>query len=124
MEHKISVVINTYNAERHLERVLDSVEGFDEVLICDMESTDSTLAIAQRRGCRVVTFPREHYTIVEPAREFAIHAAKGPWVLVVDADEVAENSAENSQVNFTIISISTSHKQRLPMVSIFHARIT
>lgn len=88
MEHKISVVINTYNAERHLERVLDSVEGFDEVLICDMESTDSTLAIAQRRGCRVVTFPREHYTIVEPAREFAIHAAKGPWVLVVDADEV------------------------------------
>lgn len=51
MEHKISTVINTYNAERHLERVLDSVEGFDEVLICDMKSTDSTLAIAQRRGC-------------------------------------------------------------------------
>lgn len=85
---KISVVINTYNAERHLERVLDSVENFDEVLICDMESTDDTVSIAQRRGCRVVTFPREHHTIVEPAREFAIHAAKGPWVLVVDADEL------------------------------------
>ncbi len=39
---KISVVINTYNAEKHLQQVLDSVKGFDEVLICDMQSTDST----------------------------------------------------------------------------------
>lgn len=39
---KISVVINTYNAEKHLQQVLDSVKGFDEVLICDMQSTDCT----------------------------------------------------------------------------------
>ncbi len=84
----ISVVINTYNAERHLERVLQSVEGFDEVLICDMESTDSTLDIARRYGCRIVTFPRGQHRIVEPAREFAIHEAKYDWVLVVDADEL------------------------------------
>ena len=45
-EQKISVVINTYNAEKHLRKVLDSLKDFDEVLICDMESTDSTLSIA------------------------------------------------------------------------------
>lgn len=88
MEKKISVVINTYNAEKHLRRVLDSVQLFDEILICDMESTDSTLQIASEYGCRVITFPRGEYNIVEPAREFAIHEAKYPWVLVVDADEV------------------------------------
>ena len=84
----ISVVINTYNAEQHLRQVLDSVEGFDEVLVCDMESTDATCAIARQRGCRVVTFPKGNITIVEPARDFAIHQATHPWVLVVDADEL------------------------------------
>jgi glycosyltransferase involved in cell wall biosynthesis len=86
--NKISVVINTYNAEKHLQRVLDSVKTFDEVLVCDMESTDDTISIARENGCRVVTYPKGEHTIVEPAREFAIHEAKWPWVLVVDADEL------------------------------------
>ena len=29
-KNKISVVINTYNAEQHLEQVLEAVKGFDE----------------------------------------------------------------------------------------------
>ncbi|MBR2150728.1 MAG: glycosyltransferase family 2 protein [Prevotella sp.] len=87
-ENKISVVINTYNASQHLQQVLDAVSGFDEVLVCDMESTDSTLDIARKNGCHIVTFPRGQYNIVEPAREFAIHQTLYRWVLVVDADEV------------------------------------
>lgn len=86
--NKISVVINTYNAEQHLGAVIESVKGFDEVLICDMESTDSTLAIARREGCRIITFERKQYSIVEPAREYAIHEAQHDWVLVVDSDEL------------------------------------
>lgn len=86
--NRISVVINTYNAQEHLQRVLESVKGFDEVLVCDMESNDDTLAIAERNGCRIVTFPKGGHNIVEVARDFAIHEAKGPWVLVVDADEI------------------------------------
>lgn len=87
-KNKISVVINTYNAEQHLNRVLLAVKDFDEILVCDMESTDRTLAIAQKHGCRIVTFGRKQYNIVEPAREFAIHEACHDWVLVVDADEL------------------------------------
>ena len=87
-ENKISVVINTYNAERDLEQVLKAVKDFDEVLICDMESTDATLDIARKYGCKIVTFERKDYNIVEPAREYAIHEAAYEWVLVVDADEV------------------------------------
>lgn len=86
--NKISVVINTYNAEQHLAAVLESVKDFDEVLICDMESTDTTLDIARQYGCRIITFERKQYNIVEPAREYAIHEAKHEWVLVVDADEL------------------------------------
>lgn len=87
-EQKISVVINTYNARQYLERVLESVKDFDEVVVCDMESTDDTREIAARYGCRIVTFPKKDHNIVEAARDFAIHSATMKWVLVVDADEL------------------------------------
>lgn len=85
---QISVVINTYNAERDLETVLKSVKDFDEVLVCDMESTDRTVEIARSYGCRIVTFPKADHKSAEPARTFAIQQAQSPWVLVVDADEL------------------------------------
>lgn len=84
----ISVVINTYNAEKHLAEVLDAVKEFDEVVVCDMESTDNTIGIAKEYGCRITTFPKGEITIVEPARNFAISQAAHEWVLVVDADEI------------------------------------
>lgn len=85
---KISVVINTYNAEQYLQQILDSVRDFDEVVVCDMESTDSTASIAHKNQCKFVTFPKGNITIVEPARNFAIQSASNEWVLVVDADEI------------------------------------
>lgn len=87
-DNKISVVINTYNAERHLQQVIDAAKGFDEIVVCDMESTDNTVNIAHNNGCRVVTFEKRDYNIVEPARQFAIESATFSWVLVLDADEI------------------------------------
>ncbi|MBO4995910.1 MAG: glycosyltransferase family 2 protein [Muribaculaceae bacterium] len=92
MNKKISVVINTYNASRHLVEVLESLTRFDEVVVCDMESTDDTVSIAKAFGCKVVTFPKGEHKICEPARDFAIHSASNEWVLVVDADEVVPDS--------------------------------
>ena len=86
--NKISVVINTYNASQHLTRVLDTVKDFDEIVICDMESTDNTLEIAERYGCKIVTFPKGDCVSAEPARTFAIQSASCKWVLVIDADEL------------------------------------
>ena len=87
-QNKISVVINTYNAHQHLEKVLESVKEFDEIVVCDMESTDDTLDIARRYGCKIVTFPKADHKSAEPARTFAIQSASNKWVLVVDADEI------------------------------------
>jgi glycosyltransferase involved in cell wall biosynthesis len=85
---KISVVINTYNARQYLEQVLESVKDFDEIVVCDMESTDDTRDIAARHGCKIVTFPKANHTCCEPARTFAIQSASSKWVFVVDADEI------------------------------------
>lgn len=82
----ISVVINTYNAEQHLSRVLESVKAFDEIVVCDMYSTDNTIAIAKQYGCKIIY--HEHTGYVEPARQYAVEAASHEWVFIVDADEV------------------------------------
>lgn len=94
-ENKISVVINTYNASKYLAQVLESVKDFDEILICDMESTDDTLNIARQYECNVITFPKEGHTIVEPARQYAINHTRYDWVLVVDADELVTPELRN-----------------------------
>lgn len=83
---KISVVINTYNAEKYLNIVLDSVKDFDEILICDMYSTDQTIEIAHQYGARIVY--HENVGYADPARTFAIQSAKYDWVLMIDADEI------------------------------------
>lgn len=84
---KISAVINTYNAESSLEKTLRSLQTLDEIVVCDMESTDKTIEIAKRYNCKIVVFPRGEYNICEPARNTAIQAASNEWVLIVDADE-------------------------------------
>lgn len=87
-EQKISVVIHTLNSERFLERVLKSVQGFDEVLICDMHSDDNTLQIARQYGCSILMHERLRFA--DPARNTAIQAARHDWVLVVDSDELVK----------------------------------
>lgn len=107
MDKKISAVMNTYNAEEHLQKVLYSLKGFDEIVVCDMESTDSTVDIAKSNGCKVVTFPKGNTNICEPARDFAIHSATNDWVFVVDADEIVPEALKNylydriNESNFT-----------------------
>lgn len=94
----ISAVINTYNAELHLEKVLECIKDFDEILICDMGSTDRTLEIAQMFNC--VILPHEKLSFVEPARNFAIQSAKNDWVLLLDADEVISTDLRNFLYKF------------------------
>lgn len=99
----ISVIINTYNSALHLAKVLDSVSDFDEVVVCDMESTDNTVEIAKSKGARVVTFPKKHYTYCEPARNFAISQARFDWVFVVNADELVLDAFSGLWHNFRIL---------------------
>lgn len=83
---KISAIINTRNAEMYLQEVIDRLQDFDEILVCDMDSTDSTLEIARKAGCRIIHHDPVGY--VEPARAYAMRAAYNDWVFFVDADEL------------------------------------
>ncbi len=82
----ISVVINTLNADRLLEKCLEAVKDADEIVICDMHSEDRTIEIAEKYGCKI--YYHERTGIVEPARNWAMEQATGDWILVLDADEI------------------------------------
>lgn len=119
---KISAVINTYNAASQLPRALESLRHFDEIVVCDMESTDDTREIARKGGARVVTFPKGNYNICEPARDFAIRSASNLWVLVVDADEAVPEGLRKYLYEFA--ENPSADALSLPFRSMFMGRFT
>lgn len=82
----ISVVIHTYNSEKYLEQCLESVKSVEEIVICDMHSTDRTIEIAQKYGAKIVY--HENLGFADPARNFALSHATKDWILVLDSDEI------------------------------------
>ena len=84
---KISVVIHTLNSDAVLRQCLESVKAFDEIIVCDMYSTDRTLTIAREYNCRIVMH-EPCGGIPEPARAYAVGQATGEWILTVDSDEI------------------------------------
>lgn len=86
MKGKISVVLNTFNAEKHLDKVLEAAKDFDEIVVCDMHSTDRTIEIAKKYNAKIVF--HAPCQICEPARNYAIQSAGNPWVFILDADEI------------------------------------
>lgn len=102
MTPKVSVVINTLDAEKSITRAIKSVDWADEVLICDMYSQDKTVEIAKKMGVKIVYHKKVLY--VEPARNFAISKASNDWVLILDPDE--EVSADLAK---KLIKIASSY---------------
>ncbi len=83
---KISVVINTINEAKSLSQTIVSVRDFaDEILVCDMESTDGSVEVARKLGAKVITHKKVDY--VELVRNYAISMAEGDWILILDPDE-------------------------------------
>ena len=82
---KISACLIVCNEEKNLPRCLASiVPVVDEIVVIDSGSTDSTVALAQSFGARVITQSWLGYV---GQKNFALDQASHPWVLSIDADE-------------------------------------
>ena len=87
----LSVLIPAYNEERLLAGVLDRVRacfgavGFVayEIIVCDNNSSDATAGVARGKGARVVHEPHNQ---ISRARNTAARAARGRWLIFLDAD--------------------------------------
>lgn len=60
-------------------------DAVDECIVCDTGSSDDTIDIARAAGARVVHHPWNHD--FSAARNTALEAATGDFVLILDADE-------------------------------------
>jgi len=85
-ESSLSLVLIAKNEASCLARCLESAKGIaDELIVVDTGSTDDTPAIAQRCGARVLNF--EWCDDFSAARNVGLEAARGRWILALDADE-------------------------------------
>ena len=84
VEIKISVVVLTYNEEKHIGDCLDSVQWADSRLVFDSYSTDRTQAIAQAAGAQILERPFRNFA---DQRNAALNAVETEWVFFIDADE-------------------------------------
>ncbi|PIN86224.1 glycosyl transferase family 2 [Candidatus Woesearchaeota archaeon CG10_big_fil_rev_8_21_14_0_10_44_13] len=81
----ISAVIVTKNEEENIKDCLESIKWVDEIVIVDDFSTDKTRGIAIDYGARVYQKKWRGYS---RTKNYAVSLARGPWILLIDADEV------------------------------------
>ncbi len=80
----ITAAVITLNEERNLRALLPRLAWVYEVLVLDGGSSDATVAIARRHGCRVV---ERRFDSFARQRNHAISLASCDWILSLDADE-------------------------------------
>ncbi|MBE9519649.1 MAG: glycosyltransferase [Proteobacteria bacterium] len=85
-----SVIIPAYNEEEllprtlsHLDAAMQSQKFTGEVIVVDNNSTDDTARIATQHGAKVVIEP---YRQISRARNTGGRAAKGKFIIFLDAD--------------------------------------
>ena len=89
---KISVAMIVKNEEVLLERALTSLNGVDEIIICDTGSEDNTIAIAKKFTDKVFTDYKWNDSFAE-ARNHSLDKCTGDWILIIDADEYLAEGA-------------------------------
>lgn len=82
---KLSVIIITKNEAVNIQACLKSVEFAGERIVVDSGSTDGTTDIARAAGATVIE--TTDWPGFGPQKQRALDAAKGEWVLSLDADE-------------------------------------
>ncbi len=82
---KLSVVIVAYNEAAKIEPCLQSVTWADEIVVVDLGSTDSTVAICRNYTNHI--FSHDWVPYADIIRDEAVSHATGEWVLLLDPDE-------------------------------------
>ena len=106
MKISLSVIILTYNEEIHIGRLLKNIGDWaDEIFIVDSFSTDKTLEITRKYGCKIFQHKFENQ-----AQQFnwALDnlKIKNDWILRLDADEYLVEELK-SEIAEKLRSIST-----------------
>ena len=103
---KISIIIPTYNAEKHLKKLLPQLEKqtlkITEIIIIDSSSRDNTTNLAKSFGIKSIIIPKESFDHGE-TRTKAAKLAKGDILVYLTQDALPydENTIANIIKPFT-----------------------
>lgn len=92
----VSIVIATHNSQRVLKIVLDSIvkqkypKQKIEILIIDGKSSDGTLEIAKKYGCKIIINTKVDQVY---AKHLGYLKARGKYLMFLDSDEVLDNTS-------------------------------
>ncbi len=85
---KLSLCLAVYNEEKNIHYPLGSgIDLVDEVVVVDGGSTDKTVEIAKSYGKKVRIIETTNPKNFHINKQKAVDAAKGEWILQLDADE-------------------------------------
>lgn len=91
MRISISATIITYNEERNIARVIESLRCCDEIVVLDSGSNDRTVELAAKLGAHVIEASWHGYAA---QKNIAAGFAKHDWILSLDADESLSEALE------------------------------
>ncbi len=80
----ITAIILAKNEEKNLPQCLESVAWVDDIIMIDDQSTDKTVALAEKAGAKVYKRRLDDFA---SQRNFALSKVKTEWVLLIDPDE-------------------------------------
>lgn len=89
----ISVVVLAKNNEKTIEKTLQSLVEFDDVVVYDNGSTDKTMEIAEK--FLNVNLVQGEFKGFGWTKNEASNFAKNDWVLIIDSDEVVDSELLN-----------------------------
>jgi len=122
----LSVVMLTYNCERHLRECLESVRWADELVVLDGGSTDATRQILAGYTPVIREQPSDliclHRGNFDVARNVGFTLAGNEWVLVVDSDEVV--SAALREEICAVVAANREVAYLIPRTNLFWGRPT
>lgn len=85
---KLSLCLAVFNEEKFIQYPLDSAYDLaDEVIIVDGGSDDNTIEVAKKYGKKVRVIQTTNPPMFHINKQKALDAAKGEWILQLDADE-------------------------------------
>jgi teichuronic acid biosynthesis glycosyltransferase TuaG len=104
----VSIITPIYNAEKFLEKTLESVfhqtySNFELLLILDKNSSDRSKEISEnwaQKNARIKVFQNLPHGGVAFNRNFALSQAKGDYICFLDSDDLWEPNKLAQQVSF------------------------
>jgi len=123
MKARLSVLIITKNNEDTIGKTLESVKGFDEIVVVDSCSKDKTREIVHKvLKSKVYKVLSKEFDDIGKQRAYGLKYVIGDWVLILDSDEIVSEELKKEIVKLLNGYIVEKTAYEIPFQNYFIGR--